>query len=175
LVLELKVLQAVRLKGLVEPDDLAATVDEADHAVAGTVAALTQSGLLVAGKTVKLSPDGRVRLAELLAAERSPIDADGVSAGYHAFRAVNADFKALVTDWQLNDGEPNTHEDADYDAAVLARLDDIHAKVIWVPDVNAPEFVREAHRQSAPVAASDQDQDDQAFVDAVSSDWDDDT
>ena len=46
---------------------------------------------------------------------------------------------------------------------------------IWVPDVNAPEFVREAHRQSALVAASDQDQDDQAFVDAVSSDWDDDS
>jgi hypothetical protein len=46
---------------------------------------------------------------------------------------------------------------------------------IWVPDVNAPEFVREAHRQSALVAASDQDRDDQAFVDAVSSNWDDDT
>jgi DNA-binding LacI/PurR family transcriptional regulator len=46
---------------------------------------------------------------------------------------------------------------------------------IWVPDVNAPEFVREAHRQSALVAASDQERDDQAFVDAVSSDWDDDT
>ena len=45
---------------------------------------------------------------------------------------------------------------------------------IWVPDVNAPEFVREAHRQSTLVAASDQDRDDQAFIDAVSSDWDDD-
>jgi hypothetical protein len=39
--------------------------------------------------------------------------------------------------------------------------------------VNAPEFVREAHRQSALVAASEQDRDDQAFVDAVSADWDD--
>lgn len=45
---------------------------------------------------------------------------------------------------------------------------------IWVPDVTAPEFAREAHRQSALVAASEQDRDDQAFVDAVSSDWDDD-
>lgn len=44
---------------------------------------------------------------------------------------------------------------------------------IWVPDVNAPEFAREAHRQSALVAASEQDRDDQAFIDAVSSDWDD--
>lgn len=38
--------------------------------------------------------------------------------------------------------------------------------------MNAPEFVREAHRQSAAVAASEQDRDDQAFVDAVSADWD---
>ncbi|MGB8387232.1 antitoxin MazE family protein [Mycobacterium sp.] len=44
---------------------------------------------------------------------------------------------------------------------------------IWVPDVNAPEFVREAHRQSALVAASEQDLDDQAFIDAISADWDD--
>jgi hypothetical protein len=35
------------------------------------------------------------------------------------------------------------------------------------------EFVREAHRQSVLVAASAQDVDDQAFVDATSSDWDD--
>jgi len=45
---------------------------------------------------------------------------------------------------------------------------------IWVPDVNAPEFAREAHRQSALIGTSEQDQADQAFVDAVSSNWDDD-
>ncbi|MFZ0835758.1 MAG: antitoxin MazE family protein [Mycobacterium sp.] len=44
---------------------------------------------------------------------------------------------------------------------------------IWVPDVNAPEFAQEAHRQSALIAASEQERDDQAFIDAVSSDWDD--
>lgn len=43
---------------------------------------------------------------------------------------------------------------------------------IWVPDVRAPEFDAEAHRQSAAVAASEQEADDQAFVDAVSEDWD---
>lgn len=42
---------------------------------------------------------------------------------------------------------------------------------IWVPDVRAPEFVAEAHRQSAAIAASEQEADDQAFVDAVSVDW----
>jgi Protein of unknown function (DUF3018) len=43
---------------------------------------------------------------------------------------------------------------------------------IWVPDVRSPEFTREAHRQSAAVAASRHAQDDQAFIDAVSLDDD---
>ena len=42
---------------------------------------------------------------------------------------------------------------------------------IWVPDVRAPEFVAEAHRQSAAIAASEHEADDQAFVDAISWDW----
>lgn len=43
---------------------------------------------------------------------------------------------------------------------------------IWVPDVRAPEFVAEAHRQSATIAASEQEAADQAFVDAISVDLD---
>ncbi|WP_369059545.1 antitoxin MazE family protein [Caulobacter sp. 73W] len=42
---------------------------------------------------------------------------------------------------------------------------------IWVPDVRAAAFKAEAHRQSAVVASSAHEQDDQAFVDAIS-DWD---
>ncbi|MFZ2108954.1 MAG: antitoxin MazE family protein [Roseiarcus sp.] len=41
---------------------------------------------------------------------------------------------------------------------------------IWVPDVRAPSFRSEAHRQSLAVAASAHVREDQAFVDAVS-DW----
>ena len=41
---------------------------------------------------------------------------------------------------------------------------------IWVPDVRAPAFRSEAHRQSMKVAASDHAREDQAFIDAVS-DW----
>ena len=43
---------------------------------------------------------------------------------------------------------------------------------IWVPDVRAAEFVAEAHRQSAAIAASEREADDQAFVDAISVDLD---
>lgn len=39
---------------------------------------------------------------------------------------------------------------------------------IWVPDMRAPGFRKEAHRQSLAVAVSAQAHDDQAFVDATS-------
>lgn len=39
---------------------------------------------------------------------------------------------------------------------------------IWVPDVRAPGFAAEAHRQSALAAASSYEAEDQAFVDAIS-------
>ena len=39
---------------------------------------------------------------------------------------------------------------------------------IWVPDTRSPSFAAEAHRQSAAVAASPQEPDDQAFIDAIS-------
>ena len=39
---------------------------------------------------------------------------------------------------------------------------------IWVPDVRAPSFRSEAHRQSLAVAASARAGEDQAFIDAVS-------
>lgn len=41
---------------------------------------------------------------------------------------------------------------------------------IWVPDVRAPGFAAEAHRQSRAVAASAAAGQDQDFIDSVS-DW----
>ena len=44
----------------------------------------------------------------------------------------------------------------------------------WVPDVNSPEFIAEARRQSIAVSNSPQAADDQAFIDSVSAGiWDD--
>jgi hypothetical protein len=39
---------------------------------------------------------------------------------------------------------------------------------LWVPDVNAPGFASAARRQSRAVAASADESDEQAFVDAIS-------
>jgi hypothetical protein len=39
---------------------------------------------------------------------------------------------------------------------------------IWVPDVHAPSFKKQAHRQSLAVAKSARASADQAFIDAIS-------
>jgi translation elongation factor EF-Ts len=139
---ELTVLQAVRLKGQVSLDDLAATLGEDADELVDSVDQLTRSGLLVDGKALRLSPEGRVRLNELLAAERHQIDTVALAAAYADFRAVNAEFKALVTDWQVKNGQPNTHDDPDYDAAVVARLDDVHRRVTPIVAAAAAQLPR---------------------------------
>jgi hypothetical protein len=152
---ELTVLQAVRLKGRVTLVDLAATLGEDADDVAGIVGRLTESGLLVDGKALRLSADGRVRLGELLAAEREQADTAALAAAYADFRAVNTEFKALVTDWQVKDGQPNTHEDRAYDAAVLARLDDAHHRVTPIVAAAAAQLPRLSRYSTKLQAALD--------------------
>jgi hypothetical protein len=127
---ELTVLQAVRLKGRVSEEDLVATLDEDPADVAATLAQLAADGLLVQAKTVRVSPEGRDRLNALLAEERSGIDQSVLSKSYDEFRAVNQVFKELISDWQIKEGQPNSHDDPEYDGAVLDRLDDVHQQVL---------------------------------------------
>jgi hypothetical protein len=129
---ELTVLQAVRLKGRISEADLVATLDEDPADVAATLAQLTAVGLLVTGKALRISPEGRARLNALLAEERSGVDQNVLATSYGDFRAVNNEFKALVSDWQIKDGQPNSHDDAEYDAAILNRLDNVHQRVLPV-------------------------------------------
>lgn len=150
---ELTVLQAVRLKGRVTPTDLAATLGEDLADVATTVARLTRSGLLAEGTILKISPSGRARLSELLAAERDCADSTALAAAYSDFREVNTELKALVTDWQVKNGQPNHHEDADYDAAVLARLDRLHQRVVPIIAAAAVHLPR-LSRYSAKLQAA---------------------
>jgi DNA-binding MarR family transcriptional regulator len=144
-VTELAVLQAVRLKGRVTPADLATTLGEDLDGITATVEQLTESGLLIEGTTLRISPSGRARLETLLAEERKDVDSAAIAAAYHDFRAVNTDFKSLVTDWQLKGGpkgKPNAHDNAEYDAAVLARLDDVHSRVVPIIGAAATQLPR---------------------------------
>lgn len=44
--------------------------------------------------------------------------------------------------------------------------------VSGVPGFGRPEFAAEAHRQSAAIAASEMEAEDQAYIDAISWEWD---
>jgi hypothetical protein len=142
---ELAVLQGVRLKGRVSRADLAATLGADLGDISTIVGRLAAAGLLAEGATLQITRSGSDRLATLLAEEREGIDAGAMAAAYGDFRAVNADFKRLVTDWQLKggpDGVPNAHDDTEYDAAVLARLDDVHTRVMPIVDAAAAQLAR---------------------------------
>lgn len=155
---ELAVLQAVRLKGRVAPADLAATLGEELETVTDVVERLTALGLLVDGATVRITAGGRTRLETLLGEERDSTDSTAMAAAYNDFRPVNADFKSLVTDWQLKggpDGSPNTHDDAEYDSAVLARLDDVHDRVLPIIGAAAMQLPRLTGYSTKLVAALD--------------------
>src|SRR3981189_418845 len=43
---------------------------------------------------------------------------------------------------------------------------------VWVPDVRTETFAAEAHRQASLVAGVDENGDDQDFVEAISTRWD---
>ncbi|WP_144206280.1 winged helix-turn-helix domain-containing protein [Mycobacterium tilburgii] len=150
---ELAVLQAVRLKGRVSPTDLAATLGHDVATVTRIAERLTAAGLLAGGATLRISPDGRDRLAALLAEERDGVDMGAITAAYADFRSVNAEFKSLVTDWQVKGGRPNPHDDVDYDAAVLARLDAVHARVLPIIAAVAAQLPRITAYSTKLVAA----------------------
>lgn len=136
---ELRILQAIRLKGRVSEADVAATVDEDPVKVVAAMERLRAAGqILPSGATFKLGLEGRLRLAELLDEERSKVDPAAIATAYEDFRSLNAEFKALVADWQLKGGVPNNHDDPDYDDEVLSRLDAVHQRILpIVADVTA--------------------------------------
>ncbi|OBK15897.1 antitoxin MazE family protein [Mycobacterium asiaticum] len=43
---------------------------------------------------------------------------------------------------------------------------------VWVPDVRTEGFAAEAHRQAALIALADESTDDQDFIEALSTPWD---
>lgn len=43
---------------------------------------------------------------------------------------------------------------------------------VWVPDVRTETFAAEAHRQASLVAEAHEESDDQDFIEAISTRWD---
>jgi pyruvate, orthophosphate dikinase len=128
---------ALKLKGIASVEALA---EAAGVATADAQAATTQwvaDGLAAeTPRGLRLTPEGRQWVDDLLAAERSGVDAAAVDAAYERFCEHNGAFKQLVTDWQVKmvDGEQtlNDHTDAGYDQAIFDRLFSLHGVALPV-------------------------------------------
>jgi len=80
-----------------------------------------------------LTPAGRMILDNQYSRYYGALRADAAFvAAYDRFERVNLELKQIVTDWQMLDvgGQKvrNDHSSADYDAAVLDRLSDLHER-----------------------------------------------
>lgn len=128
--LELSLLQLLRLKGRVKSADVPVSLDHDTDRCSQALESLARAGhCLQNGPSVKLTPDGRQRLAELLENEREHIDQARLEELYHRFDEHNTTFKAIITDWQMRDATtPNDHTDAGYDRGVLDRIGQLHVE-----------------------------------------------
>ncbi|HWN34653.1 MAG TPA: hypothetical protein VNP03_18010 [Pseudonocardia sp.] len=126
--IELRALQALRLKGRATAADIGSVTGASAGEVGPALAELAAAGHCAqAMDRYKLTRPGRDRLGELLAAERATLDQGALADAYRDFEAPNSAFKQLVTDWQLKDGAtPNDHADAEYDAKIVHRLGELH-------------------------------------------------
>ncbi|QLY30203.1 pyruvate, phosphate dikinase [Nocardia huaxiensis] len=128
---ELALLRLVGIKGRVNADNLAASLGAEVDEIAARCMDLVASGLCASTPAgYRLTPEGRPRLERLLTEERGTVDHAAITAAYDEFCVYNADLKVIITDWQMTDAATvNDHADADYDAAVLARLTATHERL----------------------------------------------
>jgi hypothetical protein len=125
------VLHALKLKGFADGAAVAEVTGLPIGNVDQELAALAEADLAsrregrISGWA--LTPAGRLRHADLLAAdrERSGVH-DVLTTSYVRFSDLNTRFKELCTDWQLRrrdaDQVPNDHQDAAYDRSVIDGL-----------------------------------------------------
>ena len=140
---ELLALHALRLRSLCPAPVVAARFDLDLAEVESVLAAAAEVGQVrhrdgrLSGWS--LTGDGR-RYAERLLAEELEQAGAGpmIAAAYREFLGLNGQVLAVCTDWQVcttADGPvPNEHTDPEHDAAVLSRLDDLHAQVLPITD-----------------------------------------
>lgn len=136
---EFVILHALRVKGLASEQHL---VDVTGIPLAVLVPTLE---MLAARSSVKqragrmpgymLTSQGSDEHAHLLPDKVSDAERSAVQGAYAVFLEVNGKFKELCTRWQVRPdaagvSQPNDHADPDHDAAVLADLEEVHAKIV---------------------------------------------
>jgi len=130
------------IKGFATPDAAAAALQTSEEDASSVLDQMTADGLVqMMGSMFSLSDDGKAVAGELLAEDRETWGAEHAEAGLDSFLDLDGRLKVIVTAWQMRevDGAPvlNDHTDADYDAAVLADLEDLHVDAeVWLANLS---------------------------------------
>lgn len=122
---------ALRIKGFATVDTLGEMTGSDTVVVQAHLdglAGAAQAQFREARSLWQLAPDGRAAYPQMLAADLEGADLAVLAPLYAGYLELNTEFKALCGDWQLRNGGVNDHTDADYDAAVIARLIDFDAR-----------------------------------------------
>ena len=127
------------VKGFGKAEALAEALGAPAEAVEAALAQLVARGEAEQFRVgARLSATGKVTAEHELAQERASTDHRRLEEQYERFTPLNADFKSLATDWQMRSIEGkltrNDHKDEAYDAAVLGRLPDLHARTVALID-----------------------------------------
>jgi DNA-binding MarR family transcriptional regulator len=119
---EFVILQAARMKGRLSAEAAAASAGIETADATAELDRLRDAGLVKGEGSVRLTPEGRERLANLVSEERAGVDAAALTSLYEEFDSHNTGLKEIVSSWQMRGGGPNDHSDQDYDQSVLDRL-----------------------------------------------------
>jgi len=133
-----RVLRTIAVKGFALLEGIADAVRAPADDVRRVVEALVSEGVVESSAGVyKLTESGRSRADELLARERDAWGIEKATTALDAFLDIDHRVKDIVTAWQMRDGQMvNNHTDADYDAAVLDRLEAIHDDALaWIAPI----------------------------------------
>lgn len=127
---QFRTFHALRIKGFATVDTLAEMTSRSGNDIDSHLSAFADLNHVQFREKRglwQLTPDGRAAHAEQLAADLDGLDVPAaLSEHYPAFVEINVGFKQLCGDWQLRNGEPNDHSDAEYDESVVARLADMN-------------------------------------------------
>jgi pyruvate,orthophosphate dikinase len=127
------------VKGFGKTEALAEALGAPAEAVEAALAELVARGEAEQFRVgARLSASGKATAEHGLVRERAGTDHRRLKEKYERFTPLNADFKTLATDWQMRSIEGkltrNDHKDEAYDAAVLGRLPDLHARTVALID-----------------------------------------
>jgi pyruvate,orthophosphate dikinase len=127
-------LRALSIKGFATLQALADALLSTPHDVQPVVDQLALDGLVAtAAGANKLTQAGEARAADLLEGDRAAWGIQAAEATLDEFLDLDRQIKEIVTAWQLRDPSAqvlNDHSDADYDQAVLDRLEALHADAV---------------------------------------------